>query len=230
MKASKSADDGTEPASAAVQESFKLLTIRYLRVAPQQPRAWQTVERLIDAANQMMLSARPFEEFSLEAAASEAGVTPQSAYRYFANIEDLVRTSVRIKQWNWNTRFLAFMLEQAFESELEVAQAVAKFISDTYATQVDASGKVKLRVLRNYHDLDFDSAWTLAQALVPSLSGARGRLLRLTVPDMAVGLTSLWAVAKLLILGNGVQLAQPDTQRMMASMFLSALSSTQSEI
>ncbi|MBV9883258.1 MAG: BLUF domain-containing protein, partial [Sphingomonadaceae bacterium] len=97
-----------------------LQAARHLRVAPQQQRAWQTVERLLDAAGRMLASSPNFEGLSLEAAAAQAGVTPQSAYRYFANIDDLVRAGVRRMQAHWNARFLDFMQRQSFESEAEI--------------------------------------------------------------------------------------------------------------
>lgn len=203
------------------RQDFKHQTTRSLRVAPQQRRAWQTVERLLDATNRMMLSPKAFDELSLEMAAADAGVTPQSAYRYFANIDDLVRTSVRRMQAQWNARFLDFMLRQRFDSKADIANAAVVFIAGTYPSQVEASGKLMGEILRNYHDVDYDAAWTLSQTIVGAIEGAAPS--RLRVAEMATGLTALWAIAKLLVLRDATQLGQRDVQDLMAAIFLAAL-------
>lgn len=215
-----------EAATAILQRApadLALQAARHLRVAPQQQRAWQTVERLLDAVSRMLVSSATFEGLSLEAAAANAGVTPQSAYRYFANIDDLVRAGVRRTQAHWNARFLDFMLRQTFESEAEIAEATVAFIAETYETQLGATGKLKRVILSNYHDVDYDAARTLSNAIVAAVGGARGPALRARAAEMAAGLVALWAVAKGLALRDAALLGRPAVQYMMAAIFLAAL-------
>lgn len=217
---------GARADAAAFQRlagDFELHTTRHLRVVPQQPRARQTVERLLDSVNRMISSSVTLDGLSLETAAANAGVTPQSAYRYFANIEDLVRAGVRRMQAHWHARFLDFMMLQTFESEVDIANATVAFIAETYETQVRASGKLKDEILRNYHDVDYDAAWVLSDAIVASIVGTDAPPLRGRGAEIAAGLTALWAVAKSLVLRDAALLGRPAVQYTMAAIFLAAL-------
>lgn len=195
----------------------------HLRIMPQQQRARRTVERLLDAAHGMISSSGTFDRLTLETAAANAGVTQQSAYRYFANIDDLIRAALRRMQAHWHARFLDFMAHQRFESEIEVANAAVAFIARTYETQISASTRLKRSILRSYHDIEYDAAWTVSDAISRSLAGAGAPSLRISVPEMAAGLTALWAIAKSLTLRDAAQLGRPAVQHMMADIFLAAL-------
>ncbi|MFL6844255.1 MAG: BLUF domain-containing protein [Allosphingosinicella sp.] len=194
-----------------------------LRVAPQQPRAKETVDRLLDAVSEMVFRESHLDRLTLETVAGEAGVTQQSAYRYFANIGDLIRTMVRRRQVNWHARFLEFMAGQAFESEAQIADAVVAFIAQTYETQVAASAKLKRDILRSYHDIEYEAAWTVSDAICESVAGVGGSSLHVGVPEMAAGLVALWAVSKSLLLRDATQMGRPAVRDMMADIFLAAL-------
>lgn len=195
-----------------------------LRVTPQQPRAKKTVDRLLDAVSRMVFRESDFDRLTLETVASEAGVTQQSTYRYFANIDDLIRTMVRRRQMNWHARFLEFMTGQAFESEAEIADAAVAFIVQTYETQVAASARLKRDILRSYHDIEYEAAWTVSDAICESVADVGAAWVQVGVSEMAAGLTALWAVSKSLLLRDATQLGRPAVQNMMADMFLAALS------
>jgi AcrR family transcriptional regulator len=195
-----------------------------LRVAPQQPRAKETVDRLLDAVARMIFRESSLDRLTVEAVASEAGVTQQSAYRYFANIEDMIRTMVRRRQVDWYAGFLEFMTRQTFESQAEIADAAVAFIVQTYESQVAASGKLKRGILLSYHDIEYEAAWTVSDAICEAVAGARASPVRVGVSQMAAGLTALCAVAKSLILRDATELERLAVQNMMADMFLAALS------
>lgn len=203
--------------------SFERQASRHLRVRPQQQRARQTVERLLDAVNLMLSTSRTFEGLTLEMAAANAGVTQQSAYRYFANIDDLVRAAVRRTQARWIARFLDFMVHQRFHGRIEIANATVAFIAQTYETQVAASDKLKREILHSFHDIEYDAAWTVSEAIVGSIAGAGAPVPGIGVAEMTAGLTAVWAVAKSLMLRDAMELGRPAVQRMMAAIFLAAL-------
>ena len=219
--------DEAKPAQAG---SISLLTrdldrrvSRHLRVMPQQARAKQTVERLLDAVSGMLATSATFHRLTLENAAADAGVTQQSAYRYFANIDDLIRAAVRRMQAHWNARFVDFMAEQAFETELDVADAAVAYVSQTYVNQIRASARLRRDLLRNYHDIEYEAAWTVAEAVAGPIAGAGAPLPRIGNAEMAAGLTALWAVTKSLALQDDAQLEPPAVRQMMTDMFLAAL-------
>ncbi len=211
--------DAAAPLLGQLRDDVRRRTSRYLRVPPQQQRAWQTVDRLLAATARLLCSRCRLADLSLETAAADAGVTPQSAYRYFANFDDLVRTSVRRMQAEWNERFLHMMLCRNFADEAAIAHAVVRFIADTYGSQIEASGQLMGDILRHYHDLDYDAAWLLSHAI----AGVGPDTLRSRVAEMASGLTALWAVAKLLVLRDAGQLCRPEVQEMMAAIFLASI-------
>jgi AcrR family transcriptional regulator len=219
--------DAAKPAQAG---SIALLTrdlerrvSRHLRVMPQQARAKQTVERLLDAVSGMIATSATFHRLTLESAAALAGVTQQSAYRYFANIDDLIRAAVRRMQAHWNARFVDFMVEQAFDTELDVADAAVAYVAQTYENQIRASARLKRDLLCNYHDIEYEAAWTVAEAVAGPIASAGAPVPRIGVAEMAAGLTALWAVAKSLALQDEAQLERPAVRRMMTDMFLAAL-------
>ncbi|MBV9882642.1 MAG: hypothetical protein JO276_06500, partial [Sphingomonadaceae bacterium] len=102
--------------------------------------------------------------------------------------------------------------------------ATVAFIAETYETQLGATGKLKQLILRNYHDVDYDAARTLASAIAASVAGARGPAVRARTAELAAGLVALWAVAKALVLRDAALLGRPAVQAMMAAIFLAALS------
>jgi AcrR family transcriptional regulator len=164
-----------------------------------------------------------FDRISLESAAALAGVTQQAAYRYFANVDDLVRAAVHRMQAIWNARFLDFIAAQGMAEPGELVDATVAFIVETYDSQIRASARLKRDILRHYHDIDYDAAVTVAEAIV-DMGAGRDRLgTSVGAGQLAAGLVGLWAVAKSLTLGEAGQLERPDTRRIMTRMFLAAL-------
>ena len=196
---------------------------RHLRVTPQQARARQTVERLLDAVSGMIATSTRLDRLTLEGAAALAGVTQQSAYRYFANIDDLIRAAVRHMQARWNARFIDFMTEQAFEKATDFADAAVAFVAQSYESQIRASPRLKRDLLRTYHDIEYEAAWTVAEAVAGPIAGVDAPAPSIGVAEMTAGLTALWAVAKSLALQDVAQLGRPAVRQMMTDMFLAAL-------
>jgi hypothetical protein len=69
------------------------------RVAPRQTRSIGTFERLLAAGEAIVKRTRRLDNVTLEAVADEAGVTPQAAYRYFGEIDDLILLSLRLSRY-----------------------------------------------------------------------------------------------------------------------------------
>ena len=228
-----------EPFDEAQDGELAILAQRYarkfahripsgLRVVPLQPRAVKTVDRLLDATAAMVARERSLDALTLEAIAAQAGVTQQSTYRYFANVEDLIRTTVRRNQAQWYGRFLAHIMRERFASDADIAQAIVAHLVQTYEAQLGAAGRLTPTILRRYHEIDYDAAWTLAVALSEQPAADGGAPVRAgDAAALAAGLVALWAVAKSLVLREAAQLRRPAVHRMLAEMFLAALADGQ---
>lgn len=218
-----------EPGTAGAASSLPLLAEKlgrslstHLRIVPRQPRAMKTVDRLLDAAARMLARERGVDRLTLERAAAEAGVTQQSAYRYFAGMDDLIRMAVRRMQAAWHARFVDYMIRQSFETRGEIADAAVAFVVETYEAQFRASPRLKRDILLLYHDIEYEAAWLVSDAICESIA-ARAQRVRIGIAEMASGLTALWAVAKLMALRDAAQLRRLPVGHMMTAIFLAAL-------
>lgn len=209
---------------AALAEKLERRISTCLRTIPRQPRAMKTVDRLVEAAAAMTTREGSLARLTLETAAAEAGVTQQSAYRYFADIGDLLRASVRRTQAGWYARFLDFMARQTFGSALDVADAAVVFVAETYLSQIAASPRMQLEMLSLYHDIEYDAAWLVSDALCESIGRLNSRSVRIGNQEMAAALTALWAVAKLFALRDPASLWRPPARQLMIRMAHAALS------
>jgi AcrR family transcriptional regulator len=200
----------------------------HLRNVPQQARAVKTVDRLLDATAAMVERERRLEALSLEAIATRAGVTQQSAYRYFANVDDLIRTMVRRAQAHWYERFAAFMTRGTLESDSDLAEDAVAFVASTYGGHLPTSAGLKHAVLRRYHNIDYDAAWALALEICGAKAQIGAARIRTGAGEVAAGIVAVWAVAKSLALRDA-DLGLPAIRDMLTNIFLAALAAPRNE-
>jgi AcrR family transcriptional regulator len=75
---------------------------------------------------------------TLESIASEAGVTPQAAYRYFGDVDDLILLAVRRVEASEHERLLGFMMVRDLDSEADLANAAVAFVIRAYLAMARA--------------------------------------------------------------------------------------------
>jgi AcrR family transcriptional regulator len=209
----------------AARRELKRQPLRRLRVAPRQARAEKTVERLLDSVTRLLGAATSVERVTFEAVAVGANVTQQSAYRYFANVDDVVRAAVRRMQAGWYARLLDHLGRGPVSGEAALAAAVADYVADQHWTQLDVPPRLRLRILRDYHELGFEAADTVAGAMAGLLPSGEAPATPRLRQCLAAGLTALLAVAKSLALCDPAGLSVPASRQMMVDIFLAALSS-----
>lgn len=180
---------------AGVADSFMART---LRTTPVRARAAETMGRLLDGAERLLLRGG-MGALSIRALAGEAAVGEKTTYRYFSQPADVVRMLVRRRQLALFAAFGTLLGQARFASAEElarfvVAQALGAFFSDPRLPR-----RVTQALLRDYHDIAFEELWTLAgaveAAMVRDLGGAGGAQARL-----AAVLAGLAGMAKMLAL------------------------------
>jgi AcrR family transcriptional regulator len=203
------------PADALISTAF--------RVAPRQSRSIGTIERLLAAGEGIVKRTRRLDTVTLEAVADEAGVTPQAAYRYFGDIDDLILLAMRRVLAVEHERLLAFITEQVFETEVDLANAAVAFIAQAYQEMARIPTAMRDRIARDYHEISYDLLWKVAEAIHLAMARRGDPCAGIGAMQLTAGLTAVVAVAKSLFLRDIALLNEPDAQLMMVSIFLGAL-------
>lgn len=193
------------------------------RVMPRQARAVVSVERLLAAAERIVRQRRRIDVLSIETVAAQAGVTPQAAYRYFADIHELITLAVRRILVVEHERLLDFISAQAFETETELAIAAVAFIIRAFRMLERAPPSLSHTLLKGYFDVCYDACWILSDLLQDRLARQGGPCARLGMVELAAGLTATTAMARLFALKDAALLGQPGAQRTMLASFIGAL-------
>jgi AcrR family transcriptional regulator len=193
------------------------------RVAPRQSRSIGTVERLLAAGEAIVKRTRRLDNVTLEAVADEAGVTPQAAYRYFGEIDDLILLAMRRVLAVQHERLLAFITSQVFETEADLANAAVAFITQAYQEMARIPAAMRNRIARDYYEISYDLLWKVAGAMQLAMARRGDPCAGTGVMQLTAGLTAVVAVAKSLFLRDIALLSDPGAQLMMVGIFLGAL-------
>ena len=203
------------PADALISTAY--------RVAPRQSRSIGTVERLLAAGEAIVERTRRLDNVTLEAVADEAGVTPQAAYRYFGDIDDLILLAMRRVLAVEHERLLTFITAQVFETEVDLANAAVAFITQAYQEMARIPAAMRDRIARDYHEIAYDLLWKVAEAIHLAMARRSDPCAGIGVMQLTAGLTAVVAVAKSLFLRDIALLNEPNAQLMMVGVFLGAL-------
>jgi AcrR family transcriptional regulator len=155
--------------------------------------------------------------------ADEAAVTPQAAYRYFADIHDLILLAVRRVEAVEHERLLTLMTVEEFDVDLDLARAAVGFVIQSYQRMAGAPLAMRFRIARDYHDISYNVLWNLAETTHTTMVQRSDPIMWITVARLAAGLTAVVAVTKSLFLRDTSLLNQPDTHHMLVAIFLGAL-------
>ena len=183
----------------------------------------ETVERLLAAGEAIIKRKRRLERLALESVANEAGVTPQAAYRYFADIDDLILLAVRRVEAVEHERLLEFMTVQAFETETDLANAAVAFVIQAYQMMALIPAAMRERIARDYHDISYDALWKIAEMIHGVMAKRDDPCAMIDVIHIVAGLTAVVAVAKSFFLRDLALLREPTAQRILIGIFLGAL-------
>ena len=193
------------------------------RVMPQQGRAHATVERLLESARAVMLR-DGLAAATIPSIATEANVSLNTAYRYFASTDQVFSAMVR----RWQTRKLsAFALrlgDLAFTGIEDIAREISDHISQTYLANDLVPLKIREAALRDHHHIAYDVLWNLAEIILQTL---RHNGLPCDDPTqrarIAMALAGLGAQAKMAALHAPAELRTAASRASMASILVAAM-------
>ena len=137
-------------------------------VAPQQGRAYATVERLLDAARKLMLRDGP-SAAAIPAVAALANVSVNTAYRYFSSTDQIISALVRRWQTARLAAFTVRLAELRFASMDDLAREIADHVALNYLANDLLPLQVRQAGLRNYHRIAYDELWEIAGMVVETI-------------------------------------------------------------
>jgi AcrR family transcriptional regulator len=212
----------TPPLLDLMDSSVGRMLTGLLRVKPVQIRAVETVDRLIAAAETVILQQGP-DKVTLQAVAAEAELTHQATYRYFKNAGDILRVVIKRRQALSFKKIIEIFWIANFTSEADVASFVVSFAFGTYLQEVLVPRKIKMYLIAHYHDIAFSEIWKLAEAIHAAM--ARCNILRpkVGVVEIAAGLAAIAGALKLMMIREELPVDQAQTHPMLVRIFLSAL-------
>jgi AcrR family transcriptional regulator len=214
----------TQPLLGLMGTSVERMLRGLLRVKPVQTRAIETVDRLISAAETIIIR-QGLDKVTVEAVAAEATLTHQATYRYFKNTGDIFRIVMKKRQSIGFKRIIDALEVENFDSDADIAHFVASFSFRSYLQDGIVPRKTKLYLIRNYHDIAYDEIWKLAESIYNTM--ARCNILRLDigVTEIAAGLAAMAGALKLMMIRDDAPLDQSQTHPILVRLFLSALDS-----
>ncbi|WP_158537139.1 BLUF domain-containing protein [Humitalea rosea] len=193
-----------------------------LRVVPRQPRAIETVEGLLLAAERILLRDGQ-AELTVEAAAREAGITHQAAYRYIAGTEGLLRAVVRRRQVLGLDRFLAALARDSYADMDALAHAVIGFMSDICHIGDDFPRPVRESLLNRHHEISYDMMRALGEATAATMLRCCMSETQMDTGLFVIGLAGIGAATKTLLLHDPSRAGTTTADAAMVGMFLGAI-------
>jgi AcrR family transcriptional regulator len=197
------------------------------RVVPRQARSMETVERMLTAAETLAKRLRHLERLSLELIAEEAHVTPQAAYRYFRNADDVIRLATRRVQIVEHERLLSMLIEHRFPTQLELASTIVVFVLNVYQQLLSVPPRARYQFVRDYLSLSYDAGWLVSEHACTTMLDRGDPCAGIQAFQLNAGLTATIAIATSLVLRDGSLLTNSRVRRTMINMFLGAIGSSQ---
>jgi AcrR family transcriptional regulator len=200
---------------------FESIAARDLRVPPRQPRARETLARLMETALDLLQRGGRPESLNLMAVAEAAGQTVSTAYRYFPDIDALLRLLVQRRQVYASERFVAFLAHRDFQAPRDLAEAAVAFFSDAMLTRQRVPARVFQHLLTHYYQVNPAIAWAVAEAILTAMPP--GCCCRAIGPArLSTGFLALGSAARALYLRDPALLRDPAMQRMLVGICLGA--------
>jgi AcrR family transcriptional regulator len=200
-----------------------------LRVATQQDRARDTVERIFNAARAIR-QCSGLSALTVPMLARTAGITQPTFYRYFSNVDDLIRAGLRRIMMRRLAGWQAAIRAQHFTSDAHLAEIIAQIGTRHFMNLSDVSPKLMQALLPHIEAVAPEAVPPFARTVLEAMQ--RSRLPGAVDIDEAL-LTALLAG----LMGAGINAARHDmaslrtdaARRVCAGMFLGGLRALQAK-
>ena len=202
------------------------VAIQHLRVQPRQLRSVESVERILAAAAAMTLEHKRLEKISIEMISAGAGVTPQAAYRYFKDADELIRTALRCVVIREHERLILILADRVLLDSAEMAHAAVGLVLDACDRLYRYPSHLQADVLREYRQVGYDASLLMSGLICRPLN-ARDVRHSLDTIKVSVALTATIAVATSST-GKVSPLRGGQLEDMLATLFVGVLQSSES--
>ena len=185
----------------------------------------ESVERMLAAVERLVRRARSADSLTLEAVAREAHVTPQAAYRYFRDVDDVIGLFVRRLQTVEHELLMATLIDQRFETERDLAMAVVSFVVDAFRQVVAVPGRIRERFARDHSGVCYGLVWTIAEIVCATMASRGDPCAGIGVIPLNCALVCVISVAVSFGLRDDRLIVSGTSQAVMLDLFIAAIES-----
>jgi AcrR family transcriptional regulator len=197
------------------------------RVVPQQGRSMESVERMLAAVDRLVRHTRDIDSFTLEMVAREAHVTQQAAYRYFRDVNDIVRLFVRRVQAVAQEMLIGVLLDESFDSRVTFANAAVSFILDGFRQFSNAPTRLRRRLLHDHFDIPYQSIWILSEIICSTLVHRRDACAGIEAVALSSAIAAVTSVGVSFSLKEHQQIVNGSLRDIMMRIFLAAIENSE---
>ena len=198
--------------------------LQHLRTRPRQVRSVESVERLLAAAAATAFAQKNAGHISIEKLSGHAGVTPQAAYRYFKDADELIRTALRCVVIRDHEQMIVLLSRHVLADDAALARVVVGHVLDCCERLHRYPGHLQANVLREYRQVGHDASPLMAELICKDADVADVRH-GLDVVKLSVALTATIAVATSTSSKRTFPLRGSKLDDMLANLFVSVLQS-----
>lgn len=168
--------------------------LKDLRKRPKQDRSVDSVGRILSAAAALTFDRADVDGISIERIAARAAVTPQAAYRYFKDVDELIRTGLRCVAVREHERVVDILSGLRLSTEGELASAVVGAVLEARDSFDSCSPHLHDELLGEYRRVGDDASTRMSQLICEGVDRSDVRH-SLDGIKLSVALTATFAIA-----------------------------------
>lgn len=210
--------------SDALSGPLGAFALRSLRVRPRQARSTASVERILSTAADMTLGRGRPEGVTVERVANSAGVTPQAAYRYFKDVDELIATALRCVVIREHERLIELLSRRTIDDETEMAGLIVGIVLDTCGRLHGFPTHVQADLMREYRQIGSDAALNMSEIICRDANGLDVRS-TIDVFKVSVAIAATIAVAASLFSRDAEAERRGRLEDMLVNLFVGVLRS-----
>lgn len=185
----------------------------------------ESVERMLAAVERLIRRARSVDGLTLEAVAQEAHVTPQAAYRYFRDIDDVIRLFARRVQTVEHELLMTALVEPRFETERDLAEAAVAFVVDAFRQVAAVPGRIRDQLVRDYSGICHGLIWTISETVCATMARRGDPCARIGVVPLNCALVAVISIAVSFCVRDDRLIASSSSHAVMLDLFIAAIGS-----
>jgi AcrR family transcriptional regulator len=196
-----------------------------LRTSPRQARSMQTIDRLFHEGFALAKREADFDSLTLEAVAHASNVTPQSAYRYFANMDKLFFFCLRRIQTLEYVTLTQYISAEPTSSIDELSDIFTAFVvrANSQTPYIVPTPRMQRQLLQRGHEIAYRMAHRTAEIIANRGLARDWEGAKVTCIGIESGLVSAASLAKRFLIQDLGALSTPSAQRSIGTICRSAM-------